>query len=102
MNYVSLIGTLEGSPRVVNKKGLDCVECKITTKKDVINKAGVRTQKFETHVVFAWGKWSRILLAHSSPNLKVAVEGEIVNFFTYYKGRVFKNTEIEINDLILM
>lgn len=103
MNYVSLIGTMENFPKMDEMNGgIRCSRFKLVTQTNMLDKQGKAKKIQQKHDVFAWGKWQQIIRQVGEPNLKIAVEGRLVNRYIRWNGRPIKITEIEVNDLLLM
>jgi single-stranded DNA-binding protein len=102
MNYVSMIGTMEDYPVSFENQGKPQSRFRIVISHQLMESNGkVRIQK-EKHDVLAWGKWNRVLSEYGSPNLKIALEGRLVNRYIRLQSRPIKITEIEINDLVIL
>lgn len=103
MNHVSLIGRMEGHPVAGTMNGgKGCARFRLITQQSVIDGQGKRRETKQKHDLYAWGKWHQLLNEVGQPDLKVAVEGKLVNRYVRWKGQLLKITEIEVNDLVLM
>lgn len=103
-NRVQLIGHLGNAPEIrKTESGKKLVRFSVATNESYKNNLGEKVTETQWHNLIAWGKLADIAEKLLSKGTEVAIEGKLINNnYTDKEGVKKYNTEIQVNELLLL
>jgi len=103
-NRVQLIGHLGNAPEIrKTETGKKLVRFSVATNESYKNSNGEKITETQWHNLIAWGKLADIAEKLLIKGTEVAIEGKLINNnYTDKEGVKRYNTEIQVNELLLL
>lgn len=103
-NKVQLIGNLGKAPEVKNtESGKKLAKFSIATNETYKNSKGEKITDTQWHNVVAWGSLAELAEKYLAKGSEVAIEGKLMNnVYTDKDGNKRYNTEIQVNELLML